>query len=219
MTSSVALPVAAPPASADREAKRARIVEPEVTETVVLKDAAAGAVSGIDVAHVENPAVAQHIENVAQPVARETEDEVFLGSIDQGTTSSRFIIFNRHGEPVEGHQIEFENLYPDSGWHEHDPLELLSSVEECIEQAMCKFSASRPGASVRAVGITNQRETTVVWDSVGRKNRTLFEPSRAKGDRARFDRMFAKWEQAVEMSRGWVREEQRAGDEEEDSAV
>lgn len=51
---------------------------------------------------------------------------------------------------------------------------------------------------------------------VGRKNRTLFEPSRAKGDRARFDRMFAKWEQAVEMSRGWVREEHKAGDEEEE---
>lgn len=166
MTSSVALPVAAPPASANREAKRARIVEPEVTETVVLKDAAAGAVSGIDVVHVENSALAQHVENVAQPVAQEMEDEVFLGSIDQGTTSSRFIIFNRQGEPVEGHQIEFENLYPESGWHEHDPLELLSSVEECIEQAMRKFSASRPGASVRAVGITNQRETTVVWDSV-----------------------------------------------------
>ncbi|KAL8392306.1 hypothetical protein RB595_002484 [Gaeumannomyces hyphopodioides] len=169
MASGVALQVATPPASVDREAKRPCIVESGVVEAVVLKDTAADVVPGIEVVQVENAAVAQHVENVAQPreaqpVAQETEDEVFVGSIDQGTTSSRFIIFNRQGEPVEGHQIEFENLYPESGWHEHDPLELLSSVEECIEQTMRKFSASRPSASVRAVGITNQRETTVVAD-------------------------------------------------------
>lgn len=90
---------------------------------------------------------------------------MYIGSIDQGTTSSRFIIFNRAGEPVEAHQIEFENRYPNSGWHEHDPMELLSSVEECIEEAMIKFTATRPGAKVHSVGITNQRETTVVWDT------------------------------------------------------
>ncbi|KAL8363383.1 hypothetical protein RB601_009245 [Gaeumannomyces tritici] len=171
MSSAIALQVAAPPASVGRETKRPRIIEPEVVEAVVLKDTTADIVPEIEVVQVENAAVAQHVENVAQPreaqpVVQDTEGEVFVGSIDQGTTSSRFIIFNRQGEPVEGHQIEFENLYPESGWHEHDPLELLSSVEECIEQTMRKFSASRPGASVRAVGITNQRETTVVWDSV-----------------------------------------------------
>ncbi|KAL8418825.1 hypothetical protein RB594_002148 [Gaeumannomyces avenae] len=171
MSSAIALQVAAPPASVDRETKRPRIIEPGVVEAVVLKDTTADIVPEIEVVQVENAAVAQHVENVAQPreaqpVVQDTEGEVFVGSIDQGTTSSRFIIFNRQGEPVEGHQIEFENLYPESGWHEHDPLELLSSVEECIEQTMRKFSASRPGASVRAVGITNQRETTVVWDSV-----------------------------------------------------
>lgn len=100
----------------------------------------------------------------------ETEEEIkrhwFVGSIDQGTTSSRFLIFNGDGDPVASHQIEFENMYPRSGWHEHEPLELLSSVEECIDEAMRKFSdLGYAKENIRSIGITNQRETTVVWDS------------------------------------------------------
>ncbi|KAL1977222.1 hypothetical protein VTN31DRAFT_81 [Thermomyces dupontii] len=94
-----------------------------------------------------------------------TGQEVFIGSIDQGTTSSRFLIFNKDGEVVASHQVEFTQIYPNPGWHEHDPLELVSSVEACIEAAVEKFEAqghSRP--SIKAVGITNQRETTVLWD-------------------------------------------------------
>ncbi|KAF7544462.1 hypothetical protein G7046_g9781 [Stylonectria norvegica] len=99
----------------------------------------------------------------------ETEEEQhkhwFVGSIDQGTTSTRFLIFDGHGDPVVSHQIEFENLYPQSGWHEHDPLELLSSVETCIEKATEKFlEKGHSVAEIRSVGITNQRETTVLWD-------------------------------------------------------
>ncbi|CAN8097962.1 unnamed protein product [Discula destructiva] len=105
---------------------------------------------------------------VLQKDAIEIEDDEqkwFVGSIDQGTTSSRFLIFNAEGEPVANHQIEFDNLYPDSGWHEHDPLELLSSVEECIEGAIDEFEGKGYSAkSIRSIGITNQRETTVVWD-------------------------------------------------------
>ncbi|KAK4039238.1 glycerol kinase [Parachaetomium inaequale] len=90
----------------------------------------------------------------------------FVGSIDQGTTSSRFLIFNGEGDPVASHQIEFENLYPKSGWHEHDPLELVSSVEQCIEEALRKFvDLGYSKSDIRSIGITNQRETTVVWDS------------------------------------------------------
>ncbi|KAI6354636.1 hypothetical protein MCOR25_008529 [Pyricularia grisea] len=114
------------------------------------------------------PAVAlsaQHVENAQVPSPDPEPEDMYIGSIDQGTTSSRFIIFNRAGEPVEAHQIEFENRYPNSGWHEHDPMELLSSVEECIEEAMIKFTSTRPGAKIQSVGITNQRETTVVWDT------------------------------------------------------
>ncbi|KAI1078029.1 glycerol kinase [Whalleya microplaca] len=93
------------------------------------------------------------------------ENEWFIGSIDQGTTSSRFLIFNSQTDPVASHQIEFENLYPESGWHEHDAMELLSSVQACIERAMEQFTFKGYHRSqVKAVGITNQRETTVCWD-------------------------------------------------------
>ncbi|KAI0377047.1 glycerol kinase [Hypomontagnella monticulosa] len=96
---------------------------------------------------------------------RTDSEEWFIGSIDQGTTSSRFLIFNRDMDPVASHQIEFENLYPESGWHEHDALELLSSVESCIERAMEQFTFKGYSKyQVKAVGITNQRETTVCWD-------------------------------------------------------
>ncbi|KAK3995886.1 FGGY family of carbohydrate kinase [Cladorrhinum sp. PSN332] len=101
----------------------------------------------------------------------ETEEEQqrhwFVGSIDQGTTSSRFLIFNGEGNPVASHQIEFENLYPKSGWHEHEPLELLNSVEQCIDGAMKKFAElGYSKDNIRSIGITNQRETTVVWDKI-----------------------------------------------------
>ncbi|KAJ3513187.1 hypothetical protein NM208_g15220 [Fusarium decemcellulare] len=89
----------------------------------------------------------------------ETEEEKqkhwYVGSIDQGTTSTRFLIFDGHGEPVASHQIEFENHYPQSG----------QSVETCIEKATEKFCADGHRVSeIRSIGITNQRETTVLWD-------------------------------------------------------
>ncbi|KAI1827271.1 glycerol kinase [Xylaria intraflava] len=92
-------------------------------------------------------------------------EEWFIGSIDQGTTSSRFIIFNRFADPVASHQIEFQNLYPQSGWHDHDPLVILSSVEKCIEKATEEFvSKGFKTTQIKAIGITSQRETTVCWD-------------------------------------------------------
>ncbi|OQD81149.1 hypothetical protein PENANT_c029G02755 [Penicillium antarcticum] len=91
--------------------------------------------------------------------------EIFVGSIDQGTTSTRFLIFDRDGEPVASHQVEFSQIYPHPGWHEHDPLELVTSVETCMKAAVDKFeSAGHNRSSVKSIGITNQRETTIVWD-------------------------------------------------------
>ncbi|KAL5357538.1 hypothetical protein BJX96DRAFT_144678 [Aspergillus floccosus] len=93
------------------------------------------------------------------------QKEMFVGSIDQGTTSTRFLIFNHEGEPVASHQVEFTQIYPNPGWHEHDPLELESSVCTCVEEAVMKFEASGYSReTIKGVGITNQRETTVVWD-------------------------------------------------------
>ncbi|KAI8635674.1 glycerol kinase [Xylariaceae sp. FL1651] len=92
-------------------------------------------------------------------------EEWFIGSIDQGTTSSRFIIFNRFADPIASHQIEFTNHYPHSGWHDHNPQDLVASVETCIEKATEQFlSKGYQKSQIKAIGITNQRETTVCWD-------------------------------------------------------
>ncbi|KEF57655.1 glycerol kinase [Exophiala aquamarina CBS 119918] len=92
--------------------------------------------------------------------------KTFIGSIDNGTTSSRFLIFDAAGNPVAQHQIEFKQYYPHSGWHEHDPFELVSSVSECIDKAVEEFETQGHSISdIQAVGITNQRETTCVWDT------------------------------------------------------
>lgn len=79
-------------------------------------------------------------------------------SIDQGTTSSRAIVFDTRGNPLKTAQQEFEQFFPDSGWVEHDPEEIWSTT-----QAVCRTVLSEVG-TIAAIGITNQRETTVVWD-------------------------------------------------------
>ncbi|XP_019167349.1 PREDICTED: glycerol kinase [Ipomoea nil] len=93
------------------------------------------------------------------------EEQVFVGSIDQGTTSTRFIIYDRSARPVVSHQIEFTQFYPQAGWVEHDPVEILESVKVCVSKAVDKATADghNVGRLLKAIGITNQRETTVVW--------------------------------------------------------
>ena len=88
--------------------------------------------------------------------------EKFILSLDQGTTSSRAILFNHQGEIVETAQREFEQFFPQPGWVEHDANEIWTSVLACIAEVLRK-SDVRP-EQVEAIGITNQRETTVVWD-------------------------------------------------------
>ncbi|GBG34075.1 Glycerol kinase [Hondaea fermentalgiana] len=85
----------------------------------------------------------------------------YVGSIDQGTTSTRFIIFNEDGEIVADAQHEHEQIMPKEGWVEHDPMEIWEKTVRVIEEALEK--ASLKGSDLSAVGITNQRETTVVW--------------------------------------------------------
>ncbi|KAL8641350.1 MAG: hypothetical protein Q9228_001826 [Teloschistes exilis] len=88
----------------------------------------------------------------------------YIGSIDQGTTSTRFLIFNGLGVPVASHQIEFKQMYPHSGWMEQDPSEILESVQTCIEEATKSFThMGRSTDDIKAIGITSQRETTVLW--------------------------------------------------------
>ena len=83
-------------------------------------------------------------------------------AIDQGTTSSRAIIFNDQFDIVAEAQQEFEQFFPQSGWVEHDPEEIWSSTLTTCTQALKKATLS--AADIAAIGITNQRETTVIWD-------------------------------------------------------
>jgi glycerol kinase len=86
----------------------------------------------------------------------------YVGAIDQGTTSSRFIVFDRTGRIVSAAQKEHRQIYPQAGWVEHDPEEIWHCTEEVVGQAM-QSRALRP-EDLAAIGITNQRETTVVWN-------------------------------------------------------
>ena len=86
----------------------------------------------------------------------------YLGALDQGTTSTRFMIFDRGGNVVAVAQKEHEQIYPQPGWVEHNPLEIWERTVEVIEQA-CAFSGLK-AADIASIGITNQRQTTVVWD-------------------------------------------------------
>ncbi|CEP18611.1 hypothetical protein [Parasitella parasitica] len=89
-----------------------------------------------------------------------------IGSIDQGTTSTRFVIFNEKGEIVTYHQMEFVQNHPQPGWVEHDPYDLLDSVHTCIEHAILKLRLLGHEASdIECIGLTNQRETLITWDS------------------------------------------------------
>ena len=83
----------------------------------------------------------------------------YFGSIDQGTTSSRFIVFNELGQIVAKHQQELKQYYPNEVSVEHDPMEIWESVKNCIAEVDKKFSINQ----LNSIGITNQRETTLAW--------------------------------------------------------
>jgi glycerol kinase len=86
----------------------------------------------------------------------------YVGALDQGTTSTRFMIFNHEGGVVDAEQKEHEQIYPKPGWVEHDANEIWQRSQEVISGALQK--AGIQASDLAAVGITNQRETTVVWD-------------------------------------------------------
>lgn len=88
--------------------------------------------------------------------------EKYILAVDQGTTSSRAIVFNKKGEIKSIAQKEFKQIYPQAGWVEHDPGEIWSSQAGVIAEAVTSIGLN--GKSIAAIGITNQRETTVIWD-------------------------------------------------------
>ncbi len=86
----------------------------------------------------------------------------YVIALDQGTTSSRCILFDRKGNMCSTAQKEFPQIFPNPGWVEHDPMDIWHSIHETMMEAMAKIGAS--ASDIAAIGITNQRETTVVWD-------------------------------------------------------
>ncbi len=86
----------------------------------------------------------------------------YVGALDQGTTSTRFMIFDHGGQVVGVDQKEHEQIFPKPGWVEHDPAEIWARSQDVIAGALEKASLS--AGDIAAIGITNQRETTVVWD-------------------------------------------------------
>ena len=87
---------------------------------------------------------------------------MYAAAVDQGTTSSRFMIFDHSGKVVTYDQKEHEQIYPKPGWVEHDPMEIWGAVQSVIAGALAKGAIDPK--DIAAVGVTNQRETTVVWN-------------------------------------------------------
>ena len=85
-----------------------------------------------------------------------------IGALDQGTTSTRFLLYDESLRIVGSHSLEHKQITPQAGWLEHDPEELVANSLTCIEEAVKAVGERK--AEIRAIGITNQRETTVVWD-------------------------------------------------------
>lgn len=87
---------------------------------------------------------------------------MYILSLDQGTTSSRSILFDKDGNEVESSQKEFSQIFPQAGWVEHDPMEIWDSQMYTVREVMKK--AKIDATQISAIGITNQRETTIIWD-------------------------------------------------------
>jgi glycerol kinase len=113
----------------------------------------------------------------------------YLGAIDQGTTSTRFIVFDRLGRIVSVAQKEHDQIYPKPGWVEHDPEEIWRRTHEVIAEAMAQ-KGFRP-EDLAAIGITNQRETTILWNrKTGQAiyNAIVWQDTRVGNDVAEFSR-------------------------------
>jgi len=86
----------------------------------------------------------------------------FIGAIDQGTTSTRFVLFDHNSNKIASHQIEHKQIFPKAGWVEHDPIEIWNNTKKVIKVTLQKSKISEK--QIAAIGITNQRETTVIWN-------------------------------------------------------
>jgi glycerol kinase len=106
----------------------------------------------------------------------------YVGAVDQGTTSTRFMVFDHSGSVVGVDQKEHEQIYPKPGWVEHDPMEIIARTHDVIDGGLKKAGIS--ASDLAAVGVTNQRETTVVWERTTGKpiyNALVWQDTRTHG--------------------------------------
>ena len=89
--------------------------------------------------------------------------ETYVIALDQGTTSSRVILFNRAGDIIARAQYPFRQIYPQPGWVEHDPMEIWNTEKRALAEAV--DAAHIDPKRIAGIGITNQRETTIIWDA------------------------------------------------------
>jgi glycerol kinase len=106
----------------------------------------------------------------------------YVGAIDQSTTSTRFIVFDRAGETIASAQKEHRQIFPQPGWVEHDPAEIWINTQAVTHEAL--NSAGLTAQDLAAVGITNQRATTVAWDRNGTPlhNAIVWQDTRAASE-------------------------------------
>ena len=110
----------------------------------------------------------------------------YIGAIDQGTTSTRFMVFDADDRIISVAQKEHRQIYPKPGWVEHDPAEIIAHTTEVADQAMRR--AGIAAADLTAVGITNQRETTIIWEKKSGKpiaNAIVWQDTRVADEAAR----------------------------------
>jgi glycerol kinase len=88
--------------------------------------------------------------------------DTYVGAIDQGTTGTRFMVFDHEGQVVANAYKKHEQIYPESGWVEHNPVEIWENTKEVVQEGL--ENAALDASQLEAIGITNQRETTIVWD-------------------------------------------------------
>lgn len=104
----------------------------------------------------------------------------YVGALDQGTTGTRFIIFNKEGQVLSRAYKKHEQIYPKPGWVEHDPLEIWENTREVMKRAVQEIDIEK----IDSIGITNQRETTIIWDPKTGKplyNAIVWQDTRTRG--------------------------------------
>ena len=119
----------------------------------------------------------------------------YVGAVDQGTTSTRFMIFDHSGNEVGRHQLEHEQILPQAGWVEHNPVEIWERTSAVLQSALNKVNLQP--SDLAALGITNQRETAVVWDKRTGRGLVFFEVEYLPEDREKVQEPMQEWLESV----------------------